>query len=100
LFEHRLDGDRALTSAGRREVARWVLFLYSEVEYTWPTSYSFMQIHNALMSLLTFGWWERRKERAFAAFARLGDFDVWPFRTRADYQIAIRRPRFFAGHST
>ena len=37
---HRLTGRHALAPAGRREVARWVLFLQSDVEYTWPTRYS------------------------------------------------------------
>jgi hypothetical protein len=97
LFTHRLSGDRALTSEGRREVARWVLFLYSDVEYMWPASYSFIQVRADLMNLLTLGWWERRKDSAFSAFAEAGEFEVWPFRLSPDYQAALRLPRL--GHN-
>ena len=99
MREHRLDGDRALTADGRREVARWVLFLYSDIEYTWPTSYSFIQVHSDLMNLLTLGWWERRKDREFAAFAQTGDFNVWPFHSAAEYESTTREPRFFVGRT-
>ena len=51
------------------------------------------------MNVLTLGWWERRKAAAFRAFAQTGDFAVWPFRSRAEYDAAIRRPRFLAGGS-
>ena len=96
---HRLTGRNALTAAGRREVARWVLFLQSDVEYSWPTSYSFMQIYNWPMNLLTLGWWERRKQETFQAFAKSGEFTVWPFRTRTDYEAAVGRPRFLVGRT-
>ena len=97
LRTHRLTGGDALTPAGMREVSRWVLFLQSDVEYAWPTSYSFIQIYNWPLNLLTLGWWERRKAEKFRAFAQTGDFEVWPFGTRAEYDAVVCHPRFLAG---
>ncbi|MGV8122292.1 MAG: hypothetical protein AB2L14_21230 [Candidatus Xenobiia bacterium LiM19] len=36
LHEHRLTGSRSLTKEGRREVARWILFLKTDLEYEGP----------------------------------------------------------------
>src|SRR5436190_23104801 len=33
---HKLSGDYALTKEFKSEVARWLLFLYSDAEYEWP----------------------------------------------------------------
>ncbi len=76
--QHRAAGRHALNRLGRRTVARWILFLHTDLEYRWPT-FSFMQIYNWPLNLLTLGWWERRKERRSTAFQQAGDFEVWPF---------------------
>jgi hypothetical protein len=81
----------------RREITRWVLFLHSDEEYRWPR-YSFIQIRlPALLNLLTGTWFNRRQDARFKAFARAGDFTVWPFLDADGYERAKTRPRYFTG---
>jgi len=42
MFRHRADGPHALAKDDRRSVARWVLFLRTDIEYSWP-NYDFRQ---------------------------------------------------------
>lgn len=82
----------------RLDVARWVLFLQADLEYRWPPGpMDTFAIRNWPMNLLTFGWWERRKERELRAWQRHGNFDVWPFWSRAEFDAARRAPRFLVG---
>jgi hypothetical protein len=91
---HRAEGRHALSPEARRVVARWILFLHSDCGYRWPV-FSFMQIYNWPLNILTLGWWERRKYRRFEAFQRAGHFKVWPFVRTAEYKEALVKPRFF-----
>jgi len=87
LHEHELRGEAALTREGRREVARWLLFLDTDVEYEWPD----MRWARAALvpfNVLSLGaagaamrWW----------LARRGALDVWPFIRRSDLDVAMRR---------
>jgi hypothetical protein len=85
---HRIEGRLPRGSEGRRIVARWIAFLYTDREYFWP-EYSFIQIVNWPMNALTFGWWERMKRRRWEQFLEAGDFNVWPF-CRPEELEAIR----------
>jgi hypothetical protein len=90
LETHRLEGRFRVPKKYRREIARWILFLYSNDEYAWP-DYSLFQIHNWPMNLLTFGWWEKRKERRLNQFKGAGDFEMWPFISRSSFERALNR---------
>lgn len=70
--------------------------LYSDQEYLWP-EYSFIQIVNWPMNLLTFGWWETWKKRRWDEFLEAGDFSVWPFCDKAGFEQAKISPRLMAG---
>ena len=94
--QHRAVGKHYLPRPARDEIARWILFLHSDLEYTWP-QFSFLQIVNWPMNLLTFGWWEKRKEQRFDEFAAAGDFGVWPFVAKRDYDASLRQPRYISG---
>jgi hypothetical protein len=83
-------------SDARRTLARWITFLYSASEYLWP-QYSFLQIVNWPMSVLTFGWWERMKRRRWERFLEAGDYAVWPFCRRHELEAAAREPRLLGG---
>ncbi len=98
LSTHRAEGRHALMPETRRMVARWILFLQSDLEYRWP-SFSFMQIYNWPLNLLTLGWWERRKSRRLDAFKRTGHFKVWPFFATDEFKRALRNPRFCRGRA-
>jgi len=90
--EHRLVLDRI----GRREVARWVLFLHSTFEYQWP-KFQWYQTRGGLWNWLTRGAADRRSDEAFDAFRQSGDYAVWPFLRATDFEEARKRPRFLAG---
>lgn len=94
-YQHRAVGRFYLPRPARDEIGRWILFLHSDLEYTWP-DFCFVQIVNWLMNLLTFGWWERRKKERFDQFMTAGDFSVWPFVTRRDYEAVLKQPRYLA----
>ena len=71
-------GKHHLPKEVKREIARWIAFLYTDREYLWP-EYSFNQIVNWPMNLVTFGWWERWKKRKWEEFLEAGDYSAWPF---------------------
>ena len=89
---HFVEGTIPRGSEARKTIARWVTFLHSDVEYLWP-EYSFIQIVNWPMNLLTFGWWERMKRRRWEQFLEAGDFQVWPFCRREELSAVLRNPR-------
>jgi hypothetical protein len=95
-YQHRAVGKHFLVRPARDEIGRWILFLHSDHEYTWP-QFSFFQIVNWPLNLLTLGWWERRKQVRFDEFKAAGDFSVWPFVTRQDYDSALSHPKYLAG---
>lgn len=80
----------------RREIVRWIAFLYSDREYLWP-EYSFIQITDGFMNFLTFGLWGRWTNRKWEEFLEAGDFSVWPFSSKAELENAIKRPRLLTG---
>ncbi len=82
MFEHRLVGNRRLPREGRREVAKWILFLRSDHPYTWPPGPG---LTVALLNVVTMGAlsrilgrrWTRGSEEAF-----------WPFPSEAAFERA------------
>jgi hypothetical protein len=87
--EHRLDGRFRLGKAQRREIARWILFLKSNLEYEWPDVTRWLWLL-VLPNLVTFGliwhlirrWHDRRGEAHAWPFLRAHDLrraaTVWP----------------------
>lgn len=92
-YQHRARGRHYLSKPARDEIGRWVLFLRSDCEYTWP-DYNFAQVVNWPMNILTFGRWERRKQKRFELFAEAGDFAVWPFLSRGEYECLLAQPKY------
>lgn len=92
--EHRLRGRYALTRGGRSEVARWVLFLKTDLPYEWPLLRGPGLFLLGLANLLTLGI----AGRGYAGwFGRQGDIDVWPFVRQADYAAALERAAYLGG---
>lgn len=95
--QHCLREEYKLTDEGRRAVARWILFLYSDLEYEWPIK-SFISLSGCLLRLCTLGLAglvlrpinERR-------LRRMGPWDLWPFFRKEDLQRARARPRLLRG---
>jgi len=91
---YRLSGPNQLSRAARRVVARWILFLASEHEYEWPclnVASSLMLVVGNFATLGGAGWLYRR------SLIRKGDFEVWPFFRRNDYEASLRAPAFRKG---
>lgn len=94
---HRLRGKWALTDEGRGAVARWILFLHSDLEYEWPMR-SMISPLGCLLRICTLGLAglvlrplnERRMHR-------LGSWELWPFLREADYRSVAANPRLLGG---
>ena len=95
-YQHRAIEKHYLQKPAREEIGHWILFLHSDLEYMWP-DYSFVQTYNRPFNILTLGWWELQKKKKFDEFMAAGDFSVWPFLSKQDYEASLEHPRFFAG---
>lgn len=95
---YRLRGNRRLNPAVRKEAARWVLFLKSDLPYEWPVNRRgvLSAVLHAVANLVTLGLVARRAQRNFE---RGGDITIWPFLRRTDYEAALRRPPYLNGPS-
>lgn len=78
---HRLTGTHALAPEAKDLFLRCALFLNSGLEYEWPP-HQWISFRYGLMRL--FGL-RRRVEQGFENFKKHGDFEVWPFIRRQDY---------------
>jgi len=99
LSKHKATGPHYLNKNDRREIARWIAFLYSDEEYVWP-EYNLLQIVNWPLNVLTFGWWERMKKRKWGQFLEAGDFSVWPFCKREQLDRILHEPKLLSGGRT
>jgi hypothetical protein len=73
---YRLEGRDRLRKTDRREIARWIVFLKSNVEYEWPDLTGWTWLLLAFPNLLTFGAIGRLVRRWHD---QRGDVDAWPF---------------------
>ena len=91
LSEYRLIDKHRLPRAATSEIARWVLFLRTDLPYEWPTIAGPRRILMGVLGVTTLGfssWLYRR------SFRRLGDFEVWPFVRRSDFNEALACPAY------
>ena len=81
MKEYKLKGKNALESIVKKEVARWVLFLKSNYEYSWP----FVPFKKRVLHFLTFGVLGTTYAKTWKA---AGDLKVWPFLTVEQFNKA------------
>jgi hypothetical protein len=99
LHEHKLSGSNALSKSDRRIAARFILFLQSDLEYEWPPHpFSggvgiILRLFSLVLSLGIIPYFVNKRWKAS------GDFAVWPFMRRIDYEEVLNNPRFFRGHA-
>ncbi len=95
---YRLRGRYRLDPAVRREAARWVLFLKTDLPYEWPVVRRNLLVKVAwvLANLVTVGHVARTAQRSFE---KHGDISVWPFIRRSDYEAALGNPPYLTGPS-
>lgn len=103
LREHTLSGKDALTEKTRRNVARCVLFLQSDVEYPlsrlraswekvkfalWPVQWFFHGLHKLLAAIRI--WPEKDTGRDYREW--------WPFSNQTEYEEALKHPKLLCGN--
>jgi len=95
LSTHKLNGRHRLTEGEKTEIARWHLFLQTDLPYLWPD----MPLAGHDPRLRIRKWfapltWIRpvsvSREQA-NAFLATGDHAYWPFVSAADYQRALTK---------
>ena len=106
LENHKLVGKFKLTEFQEKEIARMILFLHSEQEYTWDyvdmtnpsVRFSFSEM---LQSILTLGKYYRdqrmTREKQLEEMKRNGDYEYWPFKTKEDFEKQLERQPFLVG---
>jgi len=103
---HNLKGSDALSDFAIKEIARCILFLQSEEEYTWEyvdmtnpiMRFSFKDI---MKSIITFGQHyrdaKRTREQKYEQMKKCGNFELWPFKTRVAYERQLENQPFLNG---
>ena len=95
IHTHKLAGPETLPKEIKKEIARWLTFLYSDEEYLWPRigTPGFRKRPDPLWFSWLFGFGRGRWKR----FRASGDYDVWPFIKREDFDDARRKPVLLVG---
>lgn len=103
---HRLKGTESLSNFAINEIARCILFLHSDIEYTWEyvdmtnpiMRFSFKDI---LKSVLTFGQFyndaKQTRDQEIEQMKSSGDFELWPFKTKKEYEKQLKIQPFLTG---
>ena len=94
LHEHRLVGRHRLPRSAQREIARFILFLKSDLDYEWPRRKLWQELLWMTAGILTLGLAGRFYWRWIGAH---GDVRVWPFLRQEDFKRAVRAPCYLAG---
>ena len=104
----------SIESASRHDVARWILFLQSDLEYLWPGTdgmINSLYIIGAVASLWICvyvshsplaGWTFAIAEISVGVWQidrryKPSDMTVWPFHQQQDFEEAKKHPRLLAG---
>lgn len=102
---YKLTGNYKLSDEALKDIARYILFLHSEIEYEWPyldptnplIRFSFKDL---ILSIITFGKHYRNKmeeiHQHFDDFKSYGDYNFWPFINKEQYFIQLNNQPFFA----
>jgi hypothetical protein len=94
LHEHRLVGRYRLSREVRREVARAILFLKSDLDYEWSRPALWQELLWMVAGLLTL----RAGNRFYLRWMGIqGEVNTWPFLRQEDLEWALRKPCYLAG---
>ncbi|MGZ3898503.1 MAG: hypothetical protein ACXVLT_01645 [Flavisolibacter sp.] len=103
---HKLVKPDALTKEALKIIARCILFLHSDKVYQWPyfnTNNPLLgfSLKDLILSVITLGHHYRTKREAhiisYYEWQMLGDFDVWPFFRKSDYEDQLAKQPFLNG---
>jgi hypothetical protein len=82
---HKMTGRDCPPPKLRAVLERCCVFLGTDLEFQWPTSKS--RIGKGLLQLIGLG---RPIEAADQEYKSAGDFEVWPFLSRSDYEASAK----------
>jgi hypothetical protein len=96
ISTHKLAGEYATTKEFKNQVARWLMFLYSDEEYLWPRigRPGFRSSSGSLWWSWVFGFGQSSLKKFMAS----GDFEVWPFLRREDFERVRKNPVLLTGN--
>jgi hypothetical protein len=103
---HNLKGKDALSGFAIKEIARCILFLMSDQEYTWnyvDMTHPIMRFSftDMMKSILTFGQHYRNvkqtRQQEYEQMKKSGDFELWPFKTKAQFEEQLEKQPFLNG---
>lgn len=106
---HKLVRSDSLSNEALKIIARCILFLHSDKEYEWPyfnTNNPLLRfsLKDIIFSILTLGHHYRNKREkqliSYYEWQKLGDYEVWPFLRKSDYEKQLEHRPFLAGHSS
>lgn len=89
--QHKAVGKYAITEEAKESIYRWLHFLRSDIEYTWPEINNAGECLDYYLNKLTFGIWGKIfkiKER-HDNFESAGDIEYWPFISKEQYEIFL-----------
>jgi hypothetical protein len=87
MLKHKLIGEFALTDGIRRDFARAILFLKTDLEYEWKHRMGIRGFLNSSFHLRPF-------RRTPPIRTEGGDLRYWPFYRRSDYGAARKFPKY------
>lgn len=103
---HKLIGKKELSKKQLNIIGRIILFLHSELEYEWTDAelkklvYRF-SFSDFFKSVITLGQYSKslkiKRKKALDSLKKVGDIEVWPFRTISEYQAQLNIPPFLNG---
>jgi len=95
-YQHRLTGSHSVATSDRHIICRLILFLYSDLEYEWkkhPCTGFFRMFAHIISS-------GRIPEHYDRKWKTQGDYDVYPFFRRSDFEQENRKPKLLSGGVT
>jgi len=96
LSTHKNSGKHRLSVESRSDIARYILFLQSDIEYRWPNHIIVNGICRLLSYPLTLGllpYFADKNHR------NKGPIEIWPFFTEEMYQLQLKNPSYLVGPS-
>jgi hypothetical protein len=98
---HKLKNGDSLSGDDLKTIARCILFLHSDKEYEWPYFDTKLSLTDALLTVLTLGIYYRLKGKqrlaSYKKWQLTGDFEVWPFFRKTDYDVQLTQQPFLTG---
>lgn len=91
--EHQLKGKRSVPEETKQLMLRWVMFLYSDIEYEWP-KISYPGVRPIQYGLFGKLFNRQKKQHAFLSS---GDIEFWPFINQESFEYAKNNPSLLAG---